>query len=65
MGTKYEDQLDLFYDIQQQLFDTFDLGDGLRKETPHIFEDDVNYDMSINDSADDLEHLDDLYREGT
>jgi hypothetical protein len=65
MRTEYGEQLDPFHDIQQQLYDTFDLGDRLREETPHIFEDDVNDDMPIQDDTDDLEHLDDLYREGS
>jgi hypothetical protein len=63
METEYGNNLDPFHNIQQQLFDTFDLGDRLREETPHVFEDDSEEDNPPD--VEDLEHLDDLYMEGT
>jgi hypothetical protein len=65
MGTEYENHLDSYHDIQQQLFDTFDLGDRLREETPHVFEDSAEDNNTKNADMDNFEHLDSLYREGT
>jgi hypothetical protein len=65
MRTEYGDHLDPYHDIQQQLYDTFDLGDRLREETPHVFEDVVEEDDNNDDVMEDLENLDALYREGT
>jgi hypothetical protein len=65
IGTEYRDHLDPFHDIQQQLFDTFDLGDRLRENTPHIFEDDRDAEDIHDENTDDLADLDALYREGT
>ena len=44
MHIEYKDHLDPYHDIQQQLHFTFDLGDRLREETLHIFEDGVHED---------------------
>ena len=65
MHVEYRDHLDPYHDIQQQLHDTFDLGDRLREETPHIFEDGVQEDDENNEGMPDLDNLDSLYREGT
>jgi hypothetical protein len=65
MGTEYAEHLDPYHDIQQQLFDTFAVGDRLPDETPHVFEDDIQDDEVLDDHTDDLEQLDNLYREGT
>ena len=65
MGTEYRDNLDPYHDIQQQLFDTFDLEDWLHEETPHVFEDAANEEEVQDDHTNDLEHLDELYRKGT
>ena len=65
MRIEYQDHLDPYYDIQQQLHDIFDLGDRLREETPHIFEDGVQEDDDNDEGMLDLDNLDALYREGT
>jgi hypothetical protein len=64
MGTEYGDHLDPYHDIQQQLFDTFDLGDRLREDTPHVFEDEAE-EVDNVDGTEDFENLDNLYQEGT
>jgi hypothetical protein len=65
MGSEYRENLDPYHNIQQQLFDTFDLSFRLREETPYIFKDDVEEDEMDDDIEQDMESLDDLYREGT
>jgi hypothetical protein len=65
MGTEYGDHLDPFNDLQQQLFDTFDLGDHLCEETLHIFEDQAPTDDIANETVEDTVDMDALYREGT
>ena len=65
MHIKYQDHLDPYHDIQQQLHDTFDLGDRLQEETPHVFEDGVQEDNYTDDVMPDLDNLDALYWEGT
>jgi hypothetical protein len=64
MGTEYGDHLDPYHDIQHQLFDTFDLGDRLQEETPHVFEDEAE-EVDNVDGKEDFENLDNLYGEGT
>jgi hypothetical protein len=64
MGTEYGDHLDPYHDTQQQLFYTFDVGDKLREETPHVFDNEVDEDNNV-DGIEDLENLDNLYWEGT
>lgn len=65
MGTEYGNHLNPFYDLQQQLFDTFDLGDCLWKETLYIFEDQAVADNIANEIVEDTANMDALYREGT
>ena len=64
MGSEYQENLDPYYNIQQQLFDTFDLNDCLKEETSYIFKDDVEEDEADNNIEQDIESLDDLYRKG-
>ena len=65
MLPEYRAHLDPYHDIQQQLFDTFDLGDRLREETPHVFEAGNNEDNDNDDGMPDINNLDAVYREGT
>jgi hypothetical protein len=65
MGTEYRAYLDPYHDIQQQLFDTFDLEDRLQEDTPHVFKDCAEENNLDNDIHEDFDNLDDLYREGT
>ena len=65
MEPEYRDHLNPYYYIHQQLFDTFDLGDRLREDTPHVFEDGAEENNLDNDIHEDLENLEDLYMEGT
>jgi hypothetical protein len=64
--TEYKEHLDPFHDIQQQLFDAFDIGDNLRQDVM-----DEEYDSDDADSEDikkitsKLDELEDLCRHAT
>jgi hypothetical protein len=65
MSIEYRNHLDPFHDIQQHLFDIFDLADRLQKDTPHVFEDDGDTNEVDNENTKYLADLDALYRERT
>jgi hypothetical protein len=65
MRTEYGENLDPFHNIQQQLFDTFDLVDRLCEETPHVFKNAADDEFDCEDVTDDMENLESLYRDGT
>jgi hypothetical protein len=57
VNTEYDDHLDPFHDVQQHLFDAFDVGDQLREGTPHS---DTAEDEGVEDVGPNLEHLEEL-----
>jgi hypothetical protein len=64
--TEYEEHLDPFHDIQQQLFDTFDVRDNLQND---IVDEDYDSDNAdgedIDKIAEILDHLEELCRQAT
>jgi hypothetical protein len=62
VSTEYDDHLDPFHDIQQHLFDTFDVGDQLRKGTPHS---EASEDEGLQDVCPNLEQFEELMSQAT
>jgi hypothetical protein len=62
-GIDSQEQLDVFHDIQRQLFDAFDLGDQLRENTVHESggNNSEEFDFEYVDAR--FDHVDDLYRQ--
>jgi hypothetical protein len=66
LRTEYENNLDPFHDIQQQLFDAFDVGDELRRDiSNHGEEDDEEGDISMEEISSNLDQLEQLCSEAT
>jgi hypothetical protein len=60
--TEYIDHLDPFHDVQQHLYDAFDMEDRLREETPHV---DGGEEDTLDDMGPNLEHLEELMDQAT
>ena len=64
--TEYEEHLDPFHDIQQQLFDAFDVGDNLRQDvTDEEYDSDDADGKGIKKLTSKLDQLEDLRRHAT
>jgi hypothetical protein len=61
-GIENGQHLDPFHDVQRQLFDAFDVGDRIHKDTPHGEDGTHCEDMEGDDISGNLERLEDLYK---
>jgi hypothetical protein len=63
--TEYEDNLDPFHDVHQQLLDAFECGDQIREDTLVNHHERQEEDEAVDDISGNLELLEELYRQAT